>query len=163
MAQISIEVNIEEVKWQKELPDVERIIEQACITALQSTGITRNTEYIEISVLLANDKTIQNLNGNYRGKDKPTNVLSFPQEELVAGKYRGIAKNISLGDIIFALETIQKEATEQNKTFHGHLVHLAVHGTLHLIGYDHQKKAEAEIMEALEIGILDKLGIASPY
>ena len=106
----------------------------------------------EISIVLADNNFIQNLNHVYRGKDKPTNVLSFPQDE------PGL-----LGDVILAYETIEKEANEQEKSFEDHLTHLIVHGTLHLLGHDHEDDKEAKEMEALEIEILEKLGIKNPY
>lgn len=161
--QINIEINIEEEKWLHELPDVEEYIKKSCIAALNGTKIIKYADDIEISVLLTNDSAIRNLNRDYRGKDKPTNVLSFPLEEFKVGKYKDVEKNIALGDIIFALETIQNEAKEQEKSIISHLCHLAIHGTLHLLGYDHEDDSEAEIMEALEIEILLQLGIESPY
>ncbi len=97
----------------------------------------------EISFLLTDNKTIQKLNKQYRKKDKPTNVLSFET---------GDSK--ILGDIILAFETIEKEAKEQGKVFENHLTHLIIHGILHLIGYDHIKDSEAEIMEEKEKEIL---------
>ncbi len=108
----------------------------------------------EISILLADDVKIQQLNKTYRGKDKPTNVLSFPAEEDNAGM---------LGDVILAYDTIQRESAEQNKTFEDHCKHLLVHGILHLLGYDHEEDAEAEEMENTEITILKTLGVKNPY
>lgn len=163
MAEINIEVNIEETKWGREIKNSEEIITKACVAALKSSGVYDYADNIEISILLTNDQSIKELNSNYRYKDKPTNVLSFPQEALVAGKYKGINKNLALGDIIFAIETIQSEAAEQNKPTEHHLTHLAIHGTLHLLGFDHENDADAEIMEALEIKILSDMGIPSPY
>jgi probable rRNA maturation factor len=106
----------------------------------------------EISVVLADDAFVKELNKQYRGKDKPTNVLSFPSD--LAGE---------LGDIVFAFETIEKEAKEQQKTFRNHTAHLLVHGFLHLLGHDHMDEKEARIMENKEIKILKKLGINNPY
>lgn len=105
----------------------------------------------EVSVVLADNDFVQNLNREYRGKDKPTNVLSFPQDPPM------------LGDIVLAFETIAREAVEQNKDFSAHLTHLLVHGTLHLLGYDHENDQEAQEMEGLEIEILKKMGINNPY
>ncbi|NBX02785.1 MAG: rRNA maturation RNase YbeY [Alphaproteobacteria bacterium] len=107
-------------------------------------------EMREITVVLADDAFVKNLNRDFRGKDKPTNVLSFPGDG-------------HLGDIVLAFETIEREAKEQQKTFKAHVQHLLVHGTLHLLGHDHIKDAEAEKMEALEIKILKELGVANPY
>ena len=163
MPETIIEINIEEVKWQKILPDVENIIEHSCKVTLKASGITQYAKYIDISILLTNDNAIKELNRIYRDKDKATNVLSFPQEEWVAGDYEDAGVNISLGDIVFALETIQKEALEQEKNFKDHLTHLVVHGTLHLLGHDHMEPSDAKIMEALEVEILEGLGVDNPY
>ena len=105
----------------------------------------------EASVVLGDDAFIQSLNRDYRNKNAPTNVLSFPQDLPM------------LGDLVFALETLEKECKEQDKSFEAHLLHLTVHGTLHLLGHDHIDDGEAQIMEALEIEILDTLGVKNPY
>lgn len=104
------------------------------------------------SILLTNDDHLQQLNRDFRGKDKPTNVLSFPS---VDEEY--------LGDIAIAYETLAREAEAQEKTFHHHLTHILIHGVLHLQGYDHETDAEAEEMESLEIKILADMGIKNPY
>ncbi len=113
---------------------------------------------IEISVLLSNDKALQELNKAYRGKNKPTNVLSFPSGAFEHGK-----KGKYLGDIAISLQTLYNESLEQQKTLKSHYTHMLVHSILHLIGYDHEKKKEAEIMENLEITILKSLNIKNPY
>jgi len=109
----------------------------------------------EIAVVLADDAFIKDLNSQYRGKNKATNVLSFPDEDF------SITNN--LGDIVLAFETIEKEAREQEKTFRDHAGHLLVHGFLHLLGHDHMEEKEALIMENKEIKILKKLDINNPY
>ena len=109
-----------------------------------------NDEFI--SILLTNNAHIQHLNKEFRGKDKPTNVLSFPADE-----------DDYLGDIAIAYETICAEAIEQDKKFDHHLIHMVIHGLLHLKGYDHEDDLEAEEMEALEIKILADMGIENPY
>ena len=107
----------------------------------------------EISIVLSDDAQVQTLNRDYRGKDRPTNVLSFPMP----------ADSGLMGDIIFALETLQREAAAQKKSFEDHFTHLLIHGLFHLQGFDHQTDEEAEAMEALEIQALTRLSIDNPY
>jgi probable rRNA maturation factor len=163
MEKISIDINIEEESWLKYLPTAEAVIKAAAIAALYGSGIAASANNIEVSILLANNESIRKLNRDYRSKDKATNVLSFPLENFLAGQYDDVAGDIAIGDVIFALETIKSEALEQNKLPEQHLAHLAVHGTLHLIGYDHENEHDAQIMEALESDVLEGLGIANPY
>jgi probable rRNA maturation factor len=112
----------------------------------------------EISVVLTDDAAIRVLNQQWRSIDKPTNVLSFP-----AGGPNSPEIPALLGDIVIAYETLAREAVEENKHVLNHLAHLAVHGYLHLIGYDHQTDSEADVMEELEREILRCLGIADPF
>ncbi len=109
----------------------------------------------EVSILLADDEVIRALNRNWRGIDKPTNVLSFPAAGPTAGRL--------LGDIAIAYQTLAKECDDEHKIFLHHLAHLAVHGFLHLIGYDHQTDAEADEMEGLESKIMLRLNLPDPY
>lgn len=111
----------------------------------------------EVSVLLTDDVEQQELNKQWRGIDKSTNVLSFPQLEPF-GPVSGL-----VGDITLALETVQREAEEMGVGFEAHFTHLVVHGFLHLLGHDHIEDGEAEVMESLETKILAGLGIADPY
>jgi probable rRNA maturation factor len=112
--------------------------------------------------MLTDDAGIQTLNRNWRGIDKPTNVLSFPALQPRGERQMDDAPRM-LGDIAIAYETTRREADEEQKPFEHHLSHLAVHGFLHLIGHDHEKDQEAETMEALEREILSQLGIPDPY
>lgn len=112
----------------------------------------------EISILMTNDQKIQFLNKNYRNKDTPTNVLSFPID------LEHDTQRVSmLGDVVLSLNTIEQEASEQKKPFKHHLTHLIIHGILHLLGYDHENEEEAQQMESIEISILSKLQIQPPY
>lgn len=109
-----------------------------------------------VTILLADDAEVQVLNHTYRRKNKPTNVLSFPN----GAREEGV---LQLGDIILAYETVAREAGEQGKTFKDHLTHLVIHGVLHLLGHDHEEQYEANRMESLEIKLLKRMGIANPY
>ncbi len=115
-------------------------------------------EGAEVAVSLADDARVQEANRAFRGKDAPTNVLSFP-----AAPPERIGASPFLGDVILAYETVEKEAAAEGKTIGDHLAHLVVHGVLHLIGYDHMTDDEAERMERLETAILASLAIADPY
>lgn len=114
---------------------------------------------IEISFVFTDDSAIQQLNQQWRGQNKPTNVLSFMANEgLPQDRWSPL-----LGDVIIARETVAREAVEQSKPFDHHLTHLLVHGVLHLLGFDHLENDEAEAMENTERQVLAKLGIADPY
>ncbi len=114
-----------------------------------------------VCVVLSDDAAVRDLNRDWRGKDKPTNVLSFPVDPPV--ETPADMPPPMLGDIVLAFETVLAEATEQQKQPLDHLTHLVVHGTLHLLGFDHEIEAEAEDMEAREAAILAGFGIANPY
>lgn len=118
---------------------------------------------LEVCVVLANDEMIATLNLEYKNKRGPTNVLSFAAIDSDMPVIDDENTPYALGDIILALETIERESKEQNKSFPDHVTHLITHGTLHLLGYDHEEDTEAEIMENLEIEILNELGIKNPY
>jgi len=129
------------------------------LTEAVETGGLRFPQGAELSIVLAGDKTLQDLNKEWRSKDKPTNVLSFPGEDVRIGEKAGLI----LGDVVISLETTKREAALENKLFEDHLSHLIVHGFLHLFGYDHETEAQAIQMESLETRILNELGIANPY
>ncbi len=143
---LSITLDVRDEKWKALLSPYNKTVRIACESALG-----RTKKNFEVSLVLANDAFVRKLNHDYRGKDKPTNVLSFPGE----GNY--------LGDIVLARQTVVREAKEQGKTARAHTTHLIIHGMLHLLGYDHERNADAKKMEALEIKILKKLGISNPY
>jgi len=160
-----IEVNIKNRSWNKLAPDAENICKKACAAALDILGVHSHISLAEVSIMLAGDKELKELNNKFLNKNKPTNVLSFPAQKFLPGEINSFhsSKRLTLGDIALSLETIKKEAKEQKKTLREHLSHMVIHATLHLLGYDHEKKGEAEIMEALEIRTLSNLGIANPY
>lgn len=135
---------------------VTRAVTAACAGAL--TEYELDIDGAEIAVKLADDASIRALNRDWRGKDSATNVLSFPTPEVARA-----GGDPHLGDIAIAFETLQREAEAEGKPFADHLAHLAVHGTLHLLGYDHEVAEEAEEMEAMERRVLADLGVPDPY
>src|ERR1700736_4588848 len=162
MAQIALpitEVLVVADCWQTE-PDAEAVIQRAVATAAEI--VNAGLGEAELAVMLTDDAGIRTLNSNWRGIDKPTNVLSFPALPPTGPGGPDDAPRM-LGDIAIAYETTRKEADDEQKPFGHHLSHLAIHGFLHLIGYDHEKDQEAETMESLEREILLQLGIPDPY
>lgn len=124
--------------------------------AINAAAAVLSTSDAELAIVLTDDSAIRLLNRQWRGIDAPTNVLSFP-----AGS-PGTAPRL-LGDVVLARETIAREADREHKPFAHHLAHLAVHGFLHLHGYDHERDTDAEVMERLERNILRRLAIPDPY
>ena len=145
--------------WQTE-PDAEAVIHRAIEAAADVADA--DVGDAELAIMLTDDAGIRTLNNNWRGIDKPTNVLSFPALQPAGDSGPDDAPPM-LGDIAIAYETTRREADEEGKPFDHHLSHLAVHGFLHLIGYDHENDADAEDMEGLEREILGQLGIPDPY
>ena len=145
--------------WQDE-PDAEAVIQRAIAAAAET--VDADVADAELAVMLTDDSGIRTLNSNWRGVDKPTNVLSFPALQPDGGRREDDAPRM-LGDIAIAYQTMRREADDEQKPFDHHLSHLAVHGFLHLIGYDHETDDDAEAMETLEQEILAQLGIADPY
>jgi probable rRNA maturation factor len=162
MAQLALpitEVLVVADCWLTE-PDAEAVIQRAVAAAAELTRA--GLDEAELAVMLTDDAGIRTLNLNWRGIDKPTNVLSFPALPPTGASGPDDAPRM-LGDIAIAYETTRQEADDEQKPFDHHLSHLAVHGFLHLIGYDHEKDDEAEKMESLEQEILAQLGIPDPY
>ena len=145
--------------WQSQ-PDSEAVIQRAVAAA--AAIVDAGLGEAELAVMLTDDSGIRTLNNNWRGIDKPTNVLSFPALPPTGAGGPDNAPRM-LGDVAIAYQTTRAEADDEQKPFDHHLSHLAVHGFLHLIGYDHEKDDEAETMEALEREILSQLGIPDPY
>ena len=148
--------------------DWETLAQRAATAALERSlhadWLTRSV-LIEISVRLTTDAEVQTLNAQYRHKDKPTNVLSFPmvQPDLLDGIANTDDGEVLLGDIVLAHGVCAAEAAEKGISVADHATHLIVHGTLHLLGYDHIAEHEANAMEAIEIDTLAALGLADPY
>ena len=145
--------------WQNE-PDAEAVIQRAIAAAAET--VDADVGDAELAVMLTDDSGIRTLNSNWLGIDKPTNVLSFTALQPTGPRSDDDVPRM-LGDIAIAYETMRKEADEEQKPFDHHLSHLAVHGFLHLLGYDHEQDDDAEAMEALEQEILAQLGIPDPY
>jgi probable rRNA maturation factor len=161
---INIVVIIDKPCWKKPLSEWEALIRPAILETLRQALWLQG---VEINVLLTDNSTIQQLNKTHLGQDKPTNVLSFPSLEPEAISNLKNEENggfpIILGDIALAFETIQQESLDQKKLFEHHLLHLIVHGILHLLGFDHTQDEDALVMESLEIKVLSSLMIPNPY
>lgn len=149
-----ISVLVQDSAWTEALPAAVALVETAARAALTAA---RAPEPAALAVALAGDDAVRRLNFTYRGKDKPTNVLSFPDGA------RDPEGATALGDLILAYATVAREAAEQGKPLADHLRHLTVHGVLHLLGRDHEREAEAEAMEEEERRILAGLGVPDPY
>ena len=169
----SIEVAVPDAAWDACVADAEatviRVAEACLRRALPAAaaGVP-----LEVSFVLADDEVVRALNARHRAQDKPTNVLSFPAVDWLGASGRAALRPaegargdapLLLGDVVVARETLLAEAAEQGKAPGDHLAHLAAHGVLHLLGYDHETDAQAAIMEALEVSILETFGIADPY
>jgi probable rRNA maturation factor len=149
----AIDVIVDSKMWTTE-PDAEEIVRRAIV---QAADIVTAGD-VELAVMLTDDAAIRALNNQWRGLDKPTNVLSFPAPAALQGD-----SPVHLGNIAIAYETVAREAESEGKPLAHHLSHLAVHGFLHLLGYDHESEPEAEAMEQQERAILARLRIPDPY
>lgn len=152
---ITVDIEIEDEAWTRVEPEVEALVWRAAQAVLDAH---EDIDGNGIVILLADDDSVQALNRDFRQKDYPTNVLSFPSAQDPVGNPEG-----QIGDIVLAFGVCQREAAEQGKPLAHHLQHLVAHGVLHLLGYDHQDDAEAEAMEAFEREILAGLDIPDPY
>ncbi|MBT5572333.1 MAG: rRNA maturation RNase YbeY [Alphaproteobacteria bacterium] len=150
-------VEIVDARWRAaDIPEPEDMIDGAVRAALAACEYAAA---VEVGVRLTSDAEIRELNRDWRGQDKATNVLSFAlDDEGLSG-----LPVIPLGDVVLAFDTCAREAAEENKPIAHHLSHLVVHGTLHLLGYDHEVAEDAELMEATEQRILQGLGVPDPY
>ncbi|WP_214471462.1 rRNA maturation RNase YbeY [Mesorhizobium sp. dw_380] len=152
---VDIDLMIEAGNWPEEAA-LTRLVDRAAAAAFAETGATGHSE---LSVVFSDDAHIQKLNAGWRGKDKPTNVLSFPAFPPV----KDGPLPPMLGDIVLAAETLAREAVLEDKPLENHISHLVIHGLLHLLGYDHETDTEAEEMEAVERAALARLAIPDPY
>ncbi|MCF6369397.1 rRNA maturation RNase YbeY [Rhizobium halophilum] len=162
MPNLDIQISVEDDHWpgEEKLQQLtQRVLTVAAAYLEAEEAQPFPPDPAELSLVFTDDEAIREINAEWRGQDKPTNVLSFPAFPLLPGKMPGPM----LGDIVIARETVEREATELEKDAESHLIHLLVHGFLHLFGYDHMEIPEAERMEALETRILATLGLSDPY
>jgi probable rRNA maturation factor len=155
---LAIEVALDDPRWGEGFGDIEALSRRAALAAFAVAGLVPAAG-LELSLLLAGDAELRRLNREFRGIDKPTNVLAFPGEE--AGEEASGGR--LLGDVALGYETVCREARERDIAAPDHLVHLVIHGCLHLAGYDHHEDADAARMEAAEVAALARLGRPDPY
>lgn len=153
---VTVDLSVESPLWSA-VSDLASLAERAIATASTEAG-AELPPHCEVSCLFCDDEAIRSLNAQWRGIDKPTNVLSFP-----AGGPDAPGASRLLGDIVLAYETVEREAASEGKPLEAHVLHLLVHGFLHLIGHDHEEAAQADVMEALESRTMIRLGCADPY
>jgi len=148
-----------DVQFADEIADVTTLPTEAQLTLWATTALQGRTGFSEpeLTIRLTDDEESQSLNSEYRGKDRPTNVLSFPFDAPPEVPLE------LLGDLVICVGVVEREAVEQGKTAEAHWAHMVIHGCLHLLGYDHIKDDEAEEMEALERDLLASLGYSDPY
>ena len=160
---MSVDVIVEDQQWKT--VDLPHLAEKA--VAATFAHLKLDPSAWEVTVLACDDHRISALNREFRDSPKPTNVLSWPSADRAATKDGETpdrpAGEPELGDIALAFETCQREAAEQRKPFEQHILHLIVHGILHLLGYDHVRKGDGDLMESTEIAILQLLGVPDPY
>ena len=159
---LDIDVSFTSRSWLKSMPDVE----DKCFRAARAAFAKAASEDLgeaEVSIVLADDDHVRQLNRDYRGQDKSTNVLSFANVEDLNAVGPSGPEPVMLGDVIIAYGVAASEAQAEDKSLSDHLSHLVIHGMLHLLGHDHLEDAEAERMETLERLILGGLGIGDPY
>jgi len=161
-AEVDIAVRILDPAWRRLWPTAVASARGAVRMALeQEQPLIDGGDAAEIAIVLTDDREVQRLNRRYRGIDKPTNVLSFG--DAGGGGRRAGGEPIIIGDVVLAHQTVAAEAAAQGKSIADHAVHLVIHGVLHLLGHDHRSSREAAAMEAIEIALLARLGIANPY
>jgi probable rRNA maturation factor len=156
----SIIISVAEGRWQNALPELDALTRAAIGKTLECAAPALPDKKIEVGVTFTNDNAMRALNSKWRGKDKPTNVLSFP-----AANADGLPADapLLLGDILLGFETVLQEAGAAEKSLNDHALHLLIHGTLHLLGHDHEAETDAKAMESLEIKILSGFNVPNPY
>ncbi len=170
MVNTELNLEIEDERWQDGISDIEQTAEKmqkavfGYVAEHTDLAILTAEKTFAVNVCLSNDERVWQLNKEFRGKDKPTNVLSFANIDF-ADFTKEFEQNdeVELGDIILAYETMVRESETEGITLYAHFCHLLVHGFLHILGYDHIEEDEAEEMENLEVAILAEVGVANPY
>lgn len=164
---LEITIAVHDPLWETEVTGLMPFVRRVSQYCLEQRGAdidaicpNKGSRPVGVAIVLTNNEEIQDLNRRFRGKDAPTNVLSFQADNEAP---QPMEQEFVLGDIILAYGVIWQEAREQDKSIRNHLAHMIVHGLLHLLGYDHMVEEEAETMEALERKILSGLGIPDPY
>lgn len=163
---VNIDFDVPDISWDNSIEDIVSLSREVFKRVIAKVGLSKYANRIEVSITLTDDASIKKLNHQYLLKDKATNVLSFPAQDIISTKLEKTKIHdgfLLLGDIIFSYGTIKDESEKQGKDFYNHFAHLLVHGTLHLLGYDHEFEKEAIEMESIEIEILSGLDIKSPY
>ncbi len=170
MNKLNLNISVEEPNWKQALTDIERVSETVFektvdyVRRHEEIDFLETTKPLGVNLALSNDEEVHRLNAEFRHMDKPTNVLSFANiDDPGFEDSLPLCAEIELGDIIIALETMQREAKEKGISLHDHYCHLLTHGILHLLGFDHMEDDEAEYMESFEIEILAGLNIKNPY
>lgn len=154
----TIDIIVADGGWTRALKDAEALCRRAAGAAFAAAGDA--PDEAEVGLMLCGDERMRDLNNRYRGRDTPTNVLSFPALDPDGPMVPG---PVLLGDVVVAFGVASREAERDGRSLADHLCHLVVHGVLHLLGHDHEDTAEAERMESLETEILAGLGIADPH
>lgn len=170
MSKSNLIISLNTPAWEEILPGLDALANTILTNTLTYIEANEEIDFLElgkplvINLCLSNDEEVHILNRDFRKMDKPTNVLSFATiDDPDFDKNLELFDEIELGDIIIALETMQKEASEKQISLHDHFCHLFIHGILHLLGFDHIEEDEAEYMEAFEVKILEQLNISNPY
>ena len=157
---LNIAVVARDPRWREDVPEAEALARRAARALFDHPAAGRRPDGpLEVAVVLADDALLRKLNREHRGVDRPTNVLAFGDGGAVVAP----GQPRLLGDVVLARETVLREAAEQGKPAGHHLMHLVIHGLLHLLGYDHDRAGRAREMEGLEVAVLAQLGVADPY
>jgi probable rRNA maturation factor len=161
----SVALTVAAADWRTVVDDLEERCDRIVRETLAHGTALAWLRQGEVSLLLSDDEGIRDLNRRYRQRDRPTNVLSFPNLDLKRGDALSPRPPgpVLLGDVAMSLERLREEASEQGKPMLDHFAHLLVHGALHLLGYDHVDDDEADVMEEMEATVLSSLGMAPPY